>query len=199
MCRTRVVCRDALSLCHRECGVEERTVVIVLCIEIAQLAVELLAYVVRRIHLLAVLERSDGEVGDVLHREVEVLPVLSVVDVTVILHLVCLVIRTARVVHHHDECAFEWTANGVVVELLRCELARFADRLAFLVAELVCKFLHRLTHCHGEHAINGAEHLCLAVLDGLLLLSVSHHLAELQTILAELGRDERRNLGCVLS
>ena len=118
---------------------------------------------------------------------------------TVILHLVCLVVGAARVVHHHDECAFERTAYCVVVELLRCELARFAYGLAFLVAELVCKLLHRLTHCHGEHAINGAEHLSLAVLDGLMLLSVSHHLAKLQTILAELGRDERRNLGCVLS
>ena len=198
VCRTRIECSDTVGLVHRECGREERCVVVVLSIRESTLTVKLLAYVVRRIHLLAVLERSDSQLCNLIHRQVEVLPVGSVVHVAVVLYLVCLVIRTTRVVHHHDECALNRVAHYLVVERLRCEAARLAYGTTVLVAELVCEFLHRLAICHREHTIDGREHLGLAVGNGLWLLAGSHHAMQLKSILAKLRREQRTHLCCIL-
>ena len=40
-----------------------------------------------------------------LHRQVEILPVVAIVSVSVVLHLVGLVVWTTWVVHHHQEGA----------------------------------------------------------------------------------------------
>ena len=68
-------------------------------------------------------------------------------------------------------------AHYLVVERLRSEAAWLAHSLAVLVAELVGELLYWLTHCDGQHVVNGAQHLGLALVDCRGLLAVGHHLA----------------------
>ena len=93
---------------------------------------------------------------------------MSVVGVTVEVHLVSLVVLAARVVHHHDECAVQrLLACEQLEELLRSIFLGF-ETLSVLVLESVCELCYRLTECELQHVVYSAEHLCLLCLDGLL-------------------------------
>ena len=89
-------------------------------------------------------------------------------------------------------------AHGLVVELLRGVLAGLAHGLAVLVLEGVGKLLHRVAQRDGQHVIDRAEHLSLTGLNVALRLLGSHHLAQLQTKLAQLRGDQLRHTRGVL-
>ena len=185
VCRTAVECGDAVSLVHWECCREERTVVEVVDVAVSALAVEELAHVVRAVHLLAVLQRCDGEVGNLVHRQVEILPVVSVVCVAVEVHLVSLVVFAARVVHYHDECAVESLLAGQFLEERLRSVFLGLQRLAVLVFESECELCHRLAESEFQHVVDSAEHVGLLCLDSLLGFLLSHHLAQLQSVFAQ--------------
>ena len=111
-----VVGEDALCLVHRELGVEEHGIVVVVKVCISACAVELLAHVVTAIEFTSVFQRSHGKLLDVVHGQVEINPVGSVLHVAVVFHFVGLVVVAARVVHHHDECAVEFFAHHFLIE-----------------------------------------------------------------------------------
>ena len=148
---------------------------------------------------MTILQGSDGELRNLLHRQVQVLPVMTIVGVAVVLYLVCLVIRTAWVVHHHQEGTVEVLANSLLIETLRSIFLSLAYLLAILVAECIGKLLHRLTQSKAEHVINLGKHLCLTSLDSSRFLALGYHLAELETILAELAADETAHLGSIVA
>ena len=148
---------------------------------------------------MTVLQRGDGELGNLLHRQVQILPVMTIVSVAVVLYLVCLVVRTAWVVHHHQEGTVEILAYGFLIETLRSILLSLAYLLTVLVAESIGKFLYRFAESKTQHVINLTEHLVLASLDSCRFLALSHHFAEFQTILAELAAYETAHLGSIVA
>ena len=117
---------------------------------------------------------------------------------TVVLHLVGLIVVAARVVHHHDEGAVELAAHHLLVEGARGVLARLAYLPSVLVAEGVGELLRGLAHGELQHVVDLAEHAHLGFLERGLLASLLHHLAQLQTILAQLRGDETRDAARVL-
>ena len=104
----------------------------------------------------------------------------------VVLHLVGLVIGSARVVHHHDECAVDFAAHRLLVELFRCVLAGLAHLFAILILMSVGELLHRLAQRDAKHAIDVAQHLGLASLNGLRRGLRGNHFAQLQAVFAQL-------------
>ncbi len=124
---------------------------------------------------------------------------MAVVGVAVILHLVGLVIRVARVVHHHDEGAVELPANGGLVEALGGIGLSLAHLPAVLVAEGVAELLDRLAQGEAEHVIDGAEHLGLAGGNLPGVLAGGGHTAQLQPVLAQFARHEAAHPARVLA
>ena len=148
---------------------------------------------------MTVLQRGDGELGNLLHRQVQILPVMAIVSVAVVFYLVCLVVRTAWIVHHHQEGTVQVLAYGFLIETLRSILFSLANLLAILVAESIGKFLYRFSESKTQRVLNLTEHLVLASLDSCRLLTLSHHLAEFQTILAKLAAYETAHLGSIVA
>ena len=105
---------------------------------------------------------------------------------TVVFHLESLVIRSSRVVHHHDESAVQVATHRLGIELLRRVSARLAHLLAILVHVSISELLHGLAQRQAEHAIDGRQHLRLATGNGGRFLLVGHHLAQLQSEFAQL-------------
>ena len=116
----------------------------------------------------------------------------------VVFHLISLVVRTARVVHHHDECAFDAIAHNLVEEFLRSIFLRRAYSLAVLVGESISKLLNRFTESHREHVVDSGEHLSLALVDSLSVLSLGNHIAKFETKLAQLACNETRDTAGIL-
>ena len=177
---------DALGLVHGERRAEERTVVVVVEVEIAPLAVELLGHVVGGVEFAAILDGGNGHLLDVVHRKIDVFPVVAVVGMAVVFHLIGLVVRTARVVHRHDERAVDRTAHRGLVELQRGVFPRCANGLALLVGKGEGELLHGLAEGDGEDVVDGAEHLYLALLQGCRFLAVGTHLAQFEAKLPQL-------------
>ena len=148
---------------------------------------------------MTILQGSDGELRNLLHRQVQVLPVMTIVGMTVVFYLVCLVIRTAWVVHHHDEGAVEILTNRLLIETLRSILLSLTNLLAILITESISEFLYRLAQSKAEHAINLSQHFGLTSLNSSSFLSLSYHLAEFQTILTELAADKAAHLGSIVA
>ena len=124
---------------------------------------------------------------------------MTIVGVAVVLYLVCLVVRTAWIVHHHQEGTVQVLAYGFLIETLRSILLRLANLLAVLVAESIGKFLYRFAESKTQHVINLTEHLVLASLDSCRLLTLSHHLAKFQSIFTQLAADEAAHLGSIVA
>ena len=148
---------------------------------------------------MTVLQRGNGELGNLLHRQVEILPVVAIVSVAVVLHLVGLVVWTTWVVHHHQEGAVQVLAHCLLIETLRSIFLSLANLLAILVAESIGKFLYRFAESKTQHVINLTEHLVLASLDSCRLLTLSHHLAKFQSIFTQLAADEAAHLGSIVA
>ena len=177
---------NTLSLIHIKGGTKQRGIVEVLRVSIATLAVQLLAYIITAIELTAILQRGNSQLLYLLHRQVQVFPVMSVVSMAVILHLIGLVVVATRVIHHHDKCAVQFVAHHFLIERLRCILLGRSQCLAVLVAESIGELLDGLTQCDDQHVVHLAQHLRLTLLNILGLLSFSHHLTQLQTKLTQL-------------
>ena len=124
---------------------------------------------------------------------------MSVVGVSVILHFVSLVIRPARVVHHHDKRTVERSAHRSLIERLRCVGLCGTHGLAVFVAEGIGELPDRITQCQRKNVIDRAEHLGLAFLNVGRLLIVSDHTTQLQSKLAQLRRHHLLHLGGVVA
>ena len=186
VCRATVKGVDALGLVHTKGGREERSIVEVFGVEVSACAVELLTHIIRAIHLAAIFQRGNGQLCYLLHGQVQIFPVLTVVGVAVIFHLVGFVIGVAWVVHHHDEGALKLSAHSGIIKLLRGIGLGFAHHLAVFVAESIGKLFHGLAQRYRQHVVDGAQHLCLAVGNGCRLLAVGHHLTQFEAELAQL-------------
>ena len=92
--RATIKSLDTLSFVHCEGITEERSIVVVIkCCDPLR-AVKLTTYIAGVIHHRIVLERCDSHLLDLIHGEVDVRPVLTIVSVTVIFDLIDLVVRT---------------------------------------------------------------------------------------------------------
>ena len=105
-----------LALVHRECRPEKRTVIEVVQIQGTFLAIHELGHIAGEVHRRVVLDGSDGHLLDPLDRKVDVEPVLSVIDVTVIVDLIDLAIFTGRIVHHHNVVVLKIRSDIFIVE-----------------------------------------------------------------------------------
>ena len=181
---------DTLCLGHTEGGAKQGAIVIVLQIGIPAFPVQLFAYVIAGIEFPAVFQRGDGKLLDVVHRQVEVFPVMSVVGMTVILHLESLIVRTTGVVHHHDKRTVQLAAHRLLVERLRGVFLRLCQLLAVLVLKGISELLHGFSYGQAEHLVYLCQRLRLGLLDIRRFLAVSHHLTQLQTVLTQLRLDD---------
>ena len=118
---------DALLLVHAEGNAHQGLVVEVVQVREALVAEEELADVAGEVEGRVVLDGGDGHLLDLVHREVQVHPVLAVVDVAVVIDLIDLVVLVARVVHDHDVVVLEVRADVLLVEGLRSVRLRVHD------------------------------------------------------------------------
>ncbi len=172
---------DSLALVHRERRSEKRAVVEVVQIKRAFLAVHELADVAGEVHGGVVLDGGDGHLLDPFDREIDVEPVLPVIDMAVVIDLVDLAIFTGRVVHYHDVVALEIRSDIFIVEGFR-SVGLGADEVALGVVAGPLELDRRLAEAEDEHPVDLLEHLCLhgrAVLGGCP--------AKLEAILAQFG------------
>ena len=192
MCAATVECADALCLVHAKCGIEQRGIVKIVQVAVATFAVEKLAHIIRAVHLLAVFQSSDGQVGDVFHGQVEVFPVGAIVGVSVKIHLVGLVIFMAWVVHHHDERAVELLAvENFLGKRFWCIFLALTYGAAVFVLECIFERGWRFAIYQRLHAIDFSQHLGLGRLDVGSFLAFGHHVAQLETKFAQFRLDER--------
>ena len=112
---------DALLLVHAEGGAQQTVVVEVLEVGDASVAVEALAHVATEVYLATVLERSDGDALQLLDGQVDVEPVVSVIDVAVVVYLIDLAKGSAGVVHQHDVVLVEVLALADAIGLEEIE------------------------------------------------------------------------------
>ena len=180
---------DALLLVHAELGAEQRAVVVIIHVEVAPLAVEILADVAREVEHRAVLDRGDGHLLDVLDGQVDVGPVLPVVDVAVVVDLIELVELAARVVHQHDVVIAQVVAHELLVERLRSVFLRL-DGVALGVAAGPGELRGGLAQRQGQHAVDGLEHLGLPALQVGRAFPVRGKFAQLQAEFFQLKADQ---------
>ena len=83
---------DALLLVHAEGGAQQASIVEVVDVSYAHAAVEELAHVAAEVHLAAVFEGSNGNTLQILNGQVDVEPVVSVINVAVVVNLIYLII-----------------------------------------------------------------------------------------------------------
>ena len=202
---------DALLLVHAEGDAHQGVVVEVREVGDARLAVEELADVAGEVQGGVVLDGGDGHLLDVLDREVEVEPVLAVIDVAVVLDLVGFVEFAGGVVHDHDIAALEVLADVFVVEGLG-SIGLRADGFPFLVVTGPLELLRRHAEAEGEDVVDLGEIVRLHLhqlrqyggigLFGLFALGLTDGLgvgvAKAQAVLAELGGDLRAHSGGIV-
>ena len=193
MRRTTVEGTDALGLGHTESGIKERCIVVVFQISETTFAVELLAHIITAIELAPVFQRRNSQLLDIIHRQVQVFPVMTVVGMTIILHLVGLVVRTARVVHHHDKRTVQLPTDSLFIERFRGVTLRLCQLFAVLILEGISELLHRLAQGETQHLVNLSQRFSLSLLNISSFLTLSHHLTQLETILTELRFDDSRH------
>ena len=175
----------ALLLVHAKGGAHQAFVVKVVHVHQAIVAVEELTHVAAEVHHGAVLDGGDAHGSNVLHGQVEVTPVLAVIDVAVVLYLIHLIVLTRGVVHHHVVLR-EVGLGKLLVELLRGVGGGF-HYLAFGVLLLPGELCRGLAHGEGQHAIDFSQHpgFCLLQIGGKSIL-VGSQSAQLEAVLAEL-------------
>ena len=153
---------DALFLVHAERGAHQRTIVEVVHIEDAPLTVEEFTHIAGEIHHRAVLDGGDRHLLDVFDRQVHVGPVVAVIDVAVVVDLVELVILPARIVHQHHIVALQILTDILRIERLWGIFLRL-HRIALGILACPSKLRGWLAKVQHQHAIDGAQHLCLTL------------------------------------
>ena len=117
----------------------------------------------------------------------------------VVLHLVGLIIRTAGIVHRHDEGAVEGTSHNLLIERLGGVFPGRAQSLAVLVLEGVGELLWRFADGHDDHPVYLTQHAGLGLVDGVLLTVPLGHVAQLEAILTELRGNQGAHLRGVVA
>ena len=168
--------QDSLTLVHGELHSEQRGIVVVGNVEHALLRIQELAHVAREIHGLAILDGSDGNLLDSLHRKIDIEPVVSVIDMAVIVDFIDLAIFSSRVVHEHDIVVVESLSHELLIEGYRC-VRGAADELSLGVISRPLEFLRWHSEAEGKNPVNVREHVlldclepCRYVLEGCLCL-----------------------------
>ena len=194
MCAAAVESLDALLLIHAKGRTEQASVVEVVDVGNAHATIQELVHVATEVHLAAVLQRGDGDALQLLDGNVDVEPVVSVIDVAVVVDFIYLIIWAAGIVHQHDVVLVEVLASVDAVSL--------EELLRRVAAALISELCRRHAVSHHEHPIDGAEllhfeclelllaHACLALLaegDAELAEPPLHVLAELAGAVADVG------------
>ena len=152
---------DALFLVHAERRAEETAVVVVVQVERTFLGIQELTHVATEVHHGAVFQAGNGHFFDVLDRQIDVQPIVSVVSVTVIINFIYLVERTRRVVHQHDVIGVQvFSAAYFLVETLgRVSLGL----LGIFPVDFRCpsKRSRRLSVGIDQHTVNRFHHVHL--------------------------------------
>ena len=112
---------------------------------------------------------------------------MSVVGMTVVFHLIGLIVRTARIVHRHDESAIERTTNYRLIERLGGIFLSRALGLAILILKGIGELLYWRTNGECEHTVDLPQHLGLGFLNILGTLALCHHIAQLESELTQFG------------
>ena len=200
---------DALLLVHPEGDAHQGFVVVVVQVGEAFLPQEELVHVAGEVKGGVVLDGGDGHLLDFVNREVQVDPVLAVIDVTVVVDLIDLVVLAARVVHDHDVVVLEVLTDVLVIEGLRGVFLR-GDHVALGVGPGPGELLRRFAEAEDEDAVDFLELLHLHGLEfggevgGSLLQLFAlepfqtgslRSLAEAQAVLAEFQGELGAHLG----
>ena len=67
---------------------------------------------------------------------------MSIVSMAVVINLVSLIIRSTRVVHHHNKRTIKRTTNGLFIEFLRCISLHPAHLFTILILVGIAKRLN---------------------------------------------------------
>ena len=200
---------DALLLVHPEGDAHQGLVVVVVQVGEAFLPQEELVHVAGEVEGGVVLDGGDGHLLDLIHREVQIDPVLAVIDMAVVVDLIDLVVLATRVVHDHDVVLLEVLADVLVIEGLRGVFLR-GDHVALGIGPGPGELLRRETQAQDEDPVNLLELLHLHRLElriqvggcflPLLALELVQPgglrgLAQAQTVLAELESELGAHLG----
>ena len=86
--------QHALRLVHGELHSEQRLVIEIRQIEYTFFGIEAFTHIARKIHCRIVLDGSHGDLADAVDRKIHVNPVLSVIDMAVIIDFIHLSILT---------------------------------------------------------------------------------------------------------
>ena len=121
MCTAAVESLDALLLVHTEGSTQQVAIGVVLDVQITYGTVQELAHITTEIHLAAVLQAGNGGSLQVLDVQIQIQPVVTIIEVAVIVNLIYLVVGTTGVVHQHHIVGIQILAAAahLLVELLR--------------------------------------------------------------------------------
>ena len=86
--------KHALRLVHGELHSEQRLVIEIRQIQDTLVGIQELAHIARKIHCRIVLDGSHGDLADALDRKIHVNPVLSVIDMAVVIDFIHLSVLT---------------------------------------------------------------------------------------------------------
>ena len=178
----------ALLLGHAERGAQKTFIIEVLEVEHTRVAVHELAYIAAEVHLCAVFQAGYGQRLEFLNVQIDIEPVVSVIDMAVIVNFIHLVIGTAGVVHEHDKVGIQVFALGThfAIEFLRCIGLGLANGLAVLHGR-PGKLLGRFAVSQHQQTVNGLQLLHLHGLQFLLIGSGLALLAQQDAELAQLS------------
>ena len=192
---SRIVCAYPLGLVHPEIGPEKGRIIIVVEIECSAAGIEEFSDIAGEIHRASAFDGSYGHFLYLLYRQIDKQPVMSVIDMAVVLYLIHLSIFAGRVVHHHDIIVLKVFPDIFVIERLRGILFG-TQQIAILIPHGPLERNRRFPEKIHEHAVYFRKHFFLAVLQSLLLHSGIF--ADFQGILTELALDEACHLRSIV-
>src|SRR5574344_356871 len=126
-----------LTLIHTESEPTERLVIKIGKVESTLAPVHKFSNITREIHCSIVLNGCDGHFLDSFHREIDIEPIMSIIDVTVKVDFIHLSVFTTRVVHHHYVVIFKVLTHKLLIEGLR---SIFFHAYDFVLAVATCPF-----------------------------------------------------------
>ncbi len=187
MGRAACVSPNTLLLGHIQIDTEKRLIIVIGKIHHPFLAIQELCHITREIHSGIVFDGSDCHFLDLLDRKIDIHPVLTVINVSVIVNLVNFIIFTAGVIHNHHIIVLKILAHILVIKALG------SVELAFPF-----KFSGRNPYGKSEKVIHLFEHIHLHLLKFRIRLSL---LTEYKAILAkkslEMGCPGRSVVGAI--
>ena len=107
------------ALVHGVLDIEQRLIIVVCEVQNALFGIQELAHVTRKVHRRIVLDARRCHLTDTLNRKIHIEPVLSVIDVAVIVDLIDLAVLTGRVIHKHHIIAVQVLIHIFLIERQR--------------------------------------------------------------------------------